>query len=321
MAKLRTLVLGGVTAALMVAGCSGGGGSKATTTTHRRTTTTSSKTTTSAGATTTASTGPKSGAKVRVVNLAVQSGAGASIDVYGAAAATGRPLATVDFGTASPYLDPPKNGQDTTLSFYFHGKTDSGSKLIDQSEMIGAGDQLTDVVWYGADGGTGNPIGHVQVVVEALGKPSLTLGGASVPKVPDLKAVVEVMGSQLMTLGTNLTFELGLPVGGCLPQQAVTGADGQAKSADGSVHSVRLPGSPVSGNEVRDTVGGTNLVEYVTDPGSQQVSLFTTSSGNCNSAPAAGPADIDPPVGSVTLLVAYGTAPSTMKLLALPAGY
>lgn len=286
-------------AMVVVAGCGGGGDSLPTTTTrgHRTTTTTTAKTTTTAGSITTARTGIKSGAKVRVVNLAVQSRAGVPIDVYAGVLAVGKPLATVNFGAASPYLDPPKNGQDTTLSFYFHGKTDPGSKLIDQSGSLGAGDQQTYLVWYGADGGSGTPVGHVQAVVEAA--PSGSSSAANIPKVPDLKAVVQAVGSQLGTLGNDLSFDVGLPVGGCLPQQAAPGA----------------------GSGVRDLVGGTNLVDYVTDPGSQQVGLFTSSSGNCASAPAAGPTSIDPPVGSVTLLVAFGTDPSTIKLLVLPVSY
>ncbi|MCU1458739.1 MAG: hypothetical protein JWL73_2831 [Actinomycetia bacterium] len=235
---------------------------------------------------------------MRVVNLVVQNGAGVQIDVYGGLSAAGKPLATVDYGSASPYLDPPKSGQDSTLSFYFHGKTDTASKLIDQSGTLGSGYQATYFVWYGADGGTGTAVGHVQTLTEAA--PAGTSAATNVPKVPDQKAVIQVFASQTETLAKDLTFDLGLPVGGCLPQLSADGTTG--------------------GSDTRALVGGTAIVQYVTDPGAQQVGLFPSSSGNCVGAPAAGPTDITPTSGQAMLLVVYGTSPQALKLLPLATG-
>jgi hypothetical protein len=302
MAKVRTALIGGVMAMVLVAACGGGGGKKDTTTTTKRTTTTTAGSTTTTGrSTTTSSSGALSGAKVRVVNAAVQNGAGAEIDVWAGQSASGtKPLATVEFGAASNYFNPPKQGSDSTLSFYFHGKTDDASKLIAQSASIGSGDQQTWLVWYGADNGSGTPVGHDQQIVEAA--PAGSPNAANVPKVPDQSSLLQVAGAQLGTLPGNLSFDLGGPVGGCLPQQAAPGAD-------------------TGGNGVRDLIGGTGLVDYVTAAGTQQIALFSASSGNCASAPAAGPTNIDPPVGSVTLVVAYGTSPQAIKLLSLPVSY
>ena len=308
MVNVRTALVGGLVATVLVAACGGGGGSKSTTTTkapkpaHSTTTTTTTTTKTSATSGGSGSTGTKSGAKIRVLDLAVQNGAGVSIDVYSGYSALGaaKPLATVAYGTASAYFDPPKSGQDTTLSFYFHGKKDDASKLIDQSGTFGPTDRLTYAVWYGADaGGSGStPSGHIQTIYEAAAAgPN---AASNLPKVPDQKTVIEVFSSQTGTLGRDLAFDLGLPVGGCLPQLLPDGSSG--------------------GSDTRSLIGGTNLVDYVTDPGPQQVSLFTSSSGNCAAPPAAGPTDIAPTVGGVTLLVVYGTSASAIKLLALPVG-
>ena len=68
----------------------------------------------------------------------------------------------------------------------------------------------------------------------------------------------------------------------------------------------------------RTNIGGTQLVQYTTDPGSLSLGLYPSNPGKCTGTPAIGPVTIDAAAGSRTLVFAYGTDAQDLKLLVLP---
>lgn len=286
--------------ALLLAACGGGGSSKA------------SDTTTPAGAgggaTTTTTTGSSGGgngkcyttpgkqtARVRFVNLFTNSTYKSSdIDVYqgfGATDPCGKKLATVPFGTASDYVDVTADDDsgDWNATAYVAGSTAKDHEIITQSETWKGGEQIT-ITFEGAEKQAGLPAssGGDQAFFE---KP---VTADSELKPADGKAVLGIAGTSLEYVTPN-----GAWVAGIAGQPACLKAVGDTEST-------------------RTNIGGTQLVQYTTDPGSLSVGLYNSNPGTCTGTPAIGPATVDATAGSRTLVFAYGTDAQNLKLLVLP---
>lgn len=95
-----------------------------------------------------------SGAKVRVVNAyAPLNGDPGPIDVYAApwVLEGATPLITIPYGTVSPFFDPTVSDEQGNmfLSMYWAGTNGNGNQLIDQTETLKGGEEITFILTTG----------------------------------------------------------------------------------------------------------------------------------------------------------------------------
>lgn len=96
-----------------------------------------------------------SGAKVRIVNAyAPLNGDPGPIDVYAApwVLEGATPLISIPYGTVSPFFDPTVADEQGNmfLSMYWAGTTGNGNALIDQTETLKGGEEITFILTTGS---------------------------------------------------------------------------------------------------------------------------------------------------------------------------
>ena len=296
--RLRAAAL--VAVAIVAAGACGGSSSKGTAPTTKGSNNSGAATTTSTTGGGNGSCYTKAGtqkARVRFVNLYTNSTyPGGSIDVYqgyGADDPCGKKLATVSFGTASDYLDVTASDESGNWSAtaYVAGSTAKDHQIISQSETWKGGEQVT-LVFEGGEGGNGLPpaAGGDQVFFE---KSSNSTDAESFPTVPG-KAVLGIAATSLQYVEPSGAWVAGVSgQSGCLLAVGDT-------------------------STTRTNIGGTELVQYPVAAGSLSVGLYKSDPGTCTGTPDIGPASVTTTAGSRTFVFAYGTTPTSLKLVVLP---
>lgn len=268
---------------------------------------------------------------VRVVNAYSVAGVGQKVDVWSGSALSGKKLGTFDFGQVSDLIVPVRQsgqqahdvgGQDVysyTLSVYTEGGTDQAQRVSQNDAEAFAGDKFLYVVGAGLDKPqsfspaagisgilytttTSSGPGHVPLFDKAkvpAGKALLyvSAGGVPVAAVPD--------GATVGSDGygrAGLTFDVGQPGSGCLPQIPLYGGD------------------PVVGTNSRYLVSPAigEAPTYVIATGTQQVFLYGSTDPGCKGKPIAGPFAVEASAGRAGLLL-YGP-PTAPLSLALPMG-
>lgn len=237
-------------------------------------------------------------ATIRLVNLWVDDGTGAPIDV------TSKPMLEaetplfqgVEFGTLTETTKIPA---DTWLYVYRAGETDGEELggLFLTSRDLKAGNRLTLVVSYHAPITEGGGTVGISVFYDTG---DYVTGSMPVRPVDGALLVADV-GPATRVLGESrqvLTF--GSPGAGCL----------------------RLAGSPprqAGPGAISVSAGGTAVVTYDVPPGTVRIAAWGDGHESCGGAPRVGPveAGIDP--SGRTYVFVYGTGPDDLRLLTVPA--
>jgi hypothetical protein len=292
--RARALVVLGISAALVLAGCGGGGSSKANSPAPGGNADASS-TTTAAGGGGGGSCFQTPGtqtARVRFVNLFTNSTyPSGDIDVwqgFSTADACGKKLATIPFGTATDYIDvtaSDETGNWSTIA-YVAGGTDDAHQIISQTETWKGGEQVTIVFQRGSESDSGAAGGDQSFFEKPTTDINTTL--AAVPG----KALLAIGAASLQYTAKDAAW--------------VPGAGGKCFAATGDTETTRT------------FIGGTSQVPYPVAPGSVALGLFKSDPGTCTGTPDIGPTTIDAADGSRTLVLAYGADAQNLKLLVLP---
>lgn len=235
-----------------------------------------------------------SAATIRIVNLWVDDGSPAAIDVLmKPMLGEQRPLfENVAFGATSSAAAIPA---DVRLEVYRPGESgrgnDVGGLFLDSNDLEAAG-HLTVVVSYHPPLTDGGPTAGFDVFHDSG---ELVIG--SMPVRPVEGALLVAFVSPMnRVLGSRASLTFGIPGAGCL----------------------RPAGSTSSGG-ITTTVGGTAALTYDVPPGMHAIAAWDAGSTRCEGAPRIGPVDVDVAATSRTYVFAYATAPEDLRLVAVRA--
>lgn len=237
-------------------------------------------------------------AAIRIVNLWVDGGSGASIDV------TVKPMRAdeeilfsgVGFGqvTATETV-----AADTRLAVYRAGEVaenaDVGGHFLTESDLESSA-RLTLVATYMPPISDGGPTAIFTIFYDTGEYVTGTMPARSVDGsllVADFAPLRRVLGPDQGSL------ILGTPGAGCL----------------------RLAGVPAAGSGSGAIVvsgGGTAVVTYDVPPGNLQVAAYAADDGSCTGAPVIGPVAVDVAPSGRTYVFAYGTGPDDRRLVVVP---
>lgn len=227
---------------------------------------------------------------VRFVNLWVDDGAGAPVDVYTGYGADPekRLLESASFGEVTGSATMPAG---EALTVYRSGDTQAIVASAFGSD-IEPGASLTLVLRYARPLRGSGPSGVVDVFTDSGDE----LGPGHGPARPVdgvlLVANVSPAGSILGDAHESLVF--GIPGRSCL-----RGAGMAPEAAS----------------------GGTATMSYDIEPGTSRIAAYEADQGSCSGTPRIGPVEVDFPAGARSYIFAYGTGPGDLQLLpVLPSG-
>ena len=239
----------------------------------------------------------KQKARVRFVNLFTNDAyPSTAIDVYEGSSATdpcGKKLATVEFGSASDYVDVTALSDSGSWNAvaYVAGESDDEHRIMEQGESWPGGEAVT-IVFSAAepsdmDMGLPPSAGSVQAFFENGDFPA-------VAEPPAGKATVGIAATSLQWVDPD-----GAWIAGIAGQSGCLVAEGDSEGST-------------------SLIAGTQLVTYPVDPGSLSLGLFPSDPGTCTDAPAIGPVALDVEADSRAFVFAYGSSPDDEQLLVLP---
>lgn len=242
---------------------------------------------------------PDPAASIRFVNLWVEDGAGASVDVHmrGMRGDEHVLFENVGSGTVTATAPVPP---DVWLNVYRADDAGTGDPVathfLSRSDL-GAGTRLTLVLTYFRpirEGGMASAVGVFQDTGNFItgGMPARPVDGALL--VADLSAVTRVLGE------THEPLQFGTPGSGCL----------------------RPAGSPppsAGSGAITTSVGGTAVVTYDVAPGSHRIAAYPMDDVRCDGPPRVGPVEVDVAADGRTYIFVYAMGPDDLRLLPVAA--
>jgi hypothetical protein len=234
------------------------------------------------------------GATIRVVNLWVDQGAGAAIEVHMDPLTDSDQMlfASVDFGTVTETASIPA---DTWLWIYRVGTAGSGDRIgshFVSSEDLEDGAQLTILVSYTRPLRAGGPT-SVTEVLQDTGR--FVIGSMSTPEVEGALVVAYVAPANRVLGEARESLAFGTPGQGCLPP---------------------APKSPAVGSVGTTTAGGTAAITYDVEPGTRPIAAYRVED-RCEGTPRIGPIEVDVASAGRTYLFAYAATPDDLRLVAV----
>jgi hypothetical protein len=234
-------------------------------------------------------------AKIRLVNLWVDEGTGAPVDVHMSPLMSDeRPLfQDVGFGTVTATTSVPA---DARITFYRAGNAASGEEIATHflsSRDLEGGDQLTLVLGYTRPIREGGMTGVVEVFQDTG---QFVSGGMPARPVDGTLLVISVSPANRILGDARDSFTFGSRGQGCL----------------------RPAGSPPpssGGGAITTSLGGTAIITYDVQPGVQQIAAYGSDTSQCEGSPRIGPVEVDVAAEGRTYLFAYGTGPNDLRLL------